>query len=181
MAPPPDIRSTQYSSAWLAFDQATQASQHMAGTWNGLVGTDVFRSNVYVDEDGNGRVDVVVDEYEGHRLDDLELPARLFVEALLASAREALRATEQCVSGNQRPPRVENLPLFGTVAEFLEFVETGALSGLRPDQIQLIEQFQPYYWSGACDAAHQQFGAVVSRLHGLATALQRNARPLIAF
>jgi hypothetical protein len=63
----------------------------MADTWNGLVSTDVFRSNVYVDEDGSGRIDVLVDEYEGYRLDDLELPARFFVESLLASAREALR------------------------------------------------------------------------------------------
>jgi hypothetical protein len=178
---PPQIRSSQFSSAWSAFDQATDASQLLADTWNGLVGTDVFRSNVYIDEDGNGRVDVLVDEYERHRLDDLERSARLFVEALLASAREALRATERCVSGPLRPPRIENYPLLGTAPEFLELVESGALSGLRPDQIQLIEQFQPYHWSNARDAAHQQFSAVVTRLFSLATAVQRNARPLVAF
>lgn len=153
----------------------------MADTWNGLVSTDVFRSNVYVDEDGSGRIDVLVDEYEGYRLDDLELPARLFVESLLASAREALRAAEQCVSGPLRPPSSAHLPLFGTGSEFLDFIETGALSGLRPDQIQLIEQFQPYYRSNPDDAAHQQFRAVVTRLFNLATMLQRNSRPLVAF
>jgi glycine/D-amino acid oxidase-like deaminating enzyme len=95
----------------------------MADTWNGLVSTDVFRSNVYVDEDGSGRIDVLVDEYEGYRLDDLELPARFFVESLLASAREALRAAEQCVSGPLRPPSTDHLPLFGTVSEFFDFIE----------------------------------------------------------
>jgi hypothetical protein len=66
------------------------------------VSTDVFRSNVYVHQDGSRRVDVLVDEYAGYRLDDLELPARLFVESLLLSAREALRAAEQCMSGPLR-------------------------------------------------------------------------------
>jgi hypothetical protein len=177
----PDVRSSEFGSAWSALDDATRATKRMASTWNDLVGTDLFTTSVYVDEEGNGRVDVLVDEYEGYRLDDLELSARSFVEALLASAHEALRAAEQCVSSPLRPPRVEHLPLFGTVSEYLEFVESGALSGLRPDQIQLIEQFQPYYWSNAGDAAHQQFGAVVMRLFGIATMLQRNARPLVAF
>jgi hypothetical protein len=62
----------------------------------------VFRTNVYVDEDGSGRIDILVDEYAGYWLDDLELTARLFVESLLLSAREALRAAEQCVSGPLR-------------------------------------------------------------------------------
>ncbi len=121
----------------------------LAGTWNDLVGTDLFRSSVFVEEDGNGRIDVLVDEYEEHRLDGLESSARSFVESLLTSAREAVRATEQCVSGPLRPPCVEHLPLFGTVSEFLDFIDSGALAGLRPDQIQLIEQYQPYYWSNA--------------------------------
>lgn len=181
MASPPDSRSSKFRSAWSAFDEATQASQRMADTWNGLVSTDVFRSNVYVDEDGSGRIDVLVDEYEGYRLDDLELPARFFVESLLASAREALRAAEQCVSGPLRPPSTDHLPLFGTVSEFFDFIETGAMSGLRPDQIQLIEQFQPYYPSTPAAAAHQQFRAIVTRLFNLATMLQRNSRPLVAF
>src|SRR6478752_4482802 len=116
----PDVRSSQFGSAGSALDAATRATKRMASTWNDLVGTDLFRSNVYVDEDGKGRVDVLVDEYEGYRLDDLELPARSFVEALLASAREALRAAERCVSGPLRPPSTEHLPLFGTVSEFLE-------------------------------------------------------------
>jgi hypothetical protein len=177
----PDVRSSQFESAWSAFDDATLAAKRMASTWNDLVVPDLFRINVYVDDDGNGRVDVLVDEYEEYRLDDLELSARSFVEALMASAREALRAAEKIVSGPLSPPRVEQLPLFGTESEFLEFVESGALSGLRPDQIQLIEQFQPYYRADAANPVHQRFGAVVIRLFGLATRLQQDARPLVAF
>jgi len=178
---PSEVRSSQFSSAWSAFDQATHAAQRAANTWNDLIATDLFRTNVYVEEDGSGRVDVLVDEYEGHRLDNLELAARLFVEELLASAREALRAAEQCVSGALRRPMTEHLPLFGAVSEFLDFIETGALSGLRPDQIRLIEQFQPYYRSNADDAAHQQFRAIVTRLFNLTTMFHRNSGPAVAF
>lgn len=161
VAPPPDGQSSQFGSAWSAFDQATQAAQRVADTWNGLVSTDVFRSNVYVDENGCGRIDVLIDEYEGYRLDDLEVPAHQFVESLLACGREALRSTEQCVSGPLGPPSTDHLPLFGTVSEFLDFVDTGAMSGLRPDHIQLIEQFQPYYRSNSDDVAYQQFRAAI--------------------
>jgi hypothetical protein len=177
----PDVRSSQFESAWSAFDDATRAAERMASTWNDLVVPDLFRTNVYVDDDGNGRVDVLVDECEEYRLDDLELFARAFVDALMASAREALRAAEKIVSGPLSPPRVEHLPLFGAESEFLEFVESGDLAGLRPDQIQLIEQFQPYYWADAVKPAHKRYGAVVIRLSGLATRLQRDARPLVAF
>jgi hypothetical protein len=69
-----DVRSSEFSSAWSAIDQATDAAESMAETWNGLVGTELFRSNVHVDENGTGRVDVLVDEYEGHRLDVLQPP-----------------------------------------------------------------------------------------------------------
>ncbi|MEH3137693.1 MAG: hypothetical protein PGN30_22130 [Mycolicibacterium neoaurum] len=177
----PEDRSAQFESAWSAFDDATCAAERMASRWNDLVATDLFRTNVHVDDDGNGRVDVLVDEYEGHRLRDLEVHARAFVDALMTSAREALRATEQIVSGPLGPPQVERLPLFGAESEFLAFVESGALSGLRPDQIQLIEQFQPYYWADAIEPARQRFGAVVTRLYGLATPAQPEARPLVAF
>ncbi|WP_078291603.1 hypothetical protein [Mycobacterium sp. D16R24] len=177
----PEARSTQFESAWSAFDDATRAAERMAITWNDLVTPDLFRTNVHVDDDGNGRVDVLIDEYEGHQLDDLELHARAFIDALMASAREALRATEKIVSGPLGSPQVEHLPLFGAESEFLAFVESGALSGLRPDQIQLIEQFQPYYWADAIKPTHQQFGAVVMRLFGLATPIQREASPLVAF
>lgn len=177
----PEARSTQFNSAWSAFDDATRAAERMASTWNDLVATDLFRTNVHVDDEGNGRVDVLIDEYEGHRLRDLELHTRAFVDALMTSAREALRATEQIVSGPLGPPQVERLPLFGAESDFLAFVESGALSGLRPDQIQLIEQFQPYYWADSIEPARQRFGAVVTRLYGLATPTQPEARPLVAF
>lgn len=177
----PEARSTQFESAWSAFDDATRAEERMASTWNDLVATDLFRTNVHVDDDGNGRVDVLIDEYEGHRLRNLEVHTRAFIDALMTSAREAVRAIEQIVSGPLGPPQVEHLPLFGAESEFLAFVESGALSGLRPDQIQLIEQFQPYYWADAIEPARQRFGAVVTRLYGLATPTQPEARPLVAF
>ncbi|UXA15823.1 hypothetical protein KXD97_32230 (plasmid) [Mycobacterium sp. SMC-8] len=128
-------------------------------------------------------VDVLIDECEGHRLRDLELHTRAFVDALMTSAREALHATEQIVSEpvgptpDRAPPafRYQNL-------NFLRSLSREHCRELRPDQIQLIEQFQPYYWADAIKPAHQRFGVVVTRLYGLATpAPQPEARPLAAF
>ncbi len=174
----PEARSAQFESAWSAFDNATRAAERMASTWNDLVAPDLFRTNVHVDDDGNGRVDVLISEYEGHHLDDLELHARAFIDALMASAREALRAAEKIVSGPLGPPQIERLPLYNAESEFLEFFKSGALSGLRPDQIQLIEQFQPYYWANAVKPAHRRLGAVLTRLFGLATR-RGNGRPSV--
>ena len=48
------IDADAFSSAWSAFERATHAATFQ------------------FDENGAGRIDVLVDEYEGYRLDDLE-------------------------------------------------------------------------------------------------------------
>lgn len=72
VGPTLQIDADAFSSAWSAFERATHTSETMANTWNQLVDADMFRSNVSVDENGAGRIDVLVDEYEGYRLDDQE-------------------------------------------------------------------------------------------------------------
>ncbi|WP_168991304.1 hypothetical protein [Mycobacterium attenuatum] len=166
------------------FDEATDAMRAMASAWNELVGSELFRSSVYVDDDGMGCLDVLVDEYEEHRLESLERAAGQFVDALLGCARAAVLAAEHCVSRPLRSPGGEHLPrflLFGTVSEFLDFVESGALAGLRPDQIQLIEQFQPYYRSRVDDDPHQSMQPVLTRLFNLAALRERNTSPVVSF
>lgn len=166
------------------FDQAAQTAQTMSSEWNALIGTELFRSSVYVDDDGSGQVDVLVDEYEEHRLEPLEHAACEFIKRLLACAREALLAAEHCVSGPLRLPDGVHLPRFPfvtTPAEFLRFIDSGALSGLRPDQIQLIEQFQPYHRASGDDERHQVLRAAVTRLMLLEGLLQRDGQPVVAF
>lgn len=181
---PQDSRSDEFGAAWSMLDHAAQVAQTMAGEWNALVGTELFTSSVYVDDDGAGQVDVLVDEYEEHRLEPLERAAREFIGSLLACAREALLAAERCVSAPLRSPDGDHLPRFpfvATAAEFLQFIDSGALSGLRPDQIQLIEQFQPYYRTTVDDEPRQVLRSVTTRLVRLDTILQNHRRPAIAF
>lgn len=181
---PQDPRSDEFGAAWAMLDDAAQVAQTMASEWNALVGTELFRSSVYVDDDGAGRVDVLVDEYEEHRLEPLEHAAREFIGRLLACAREALLAAERCVSGPLRSPAGDHLPRFpfvATASEFLEFIDTGALSGLRPDQIQLIEQFQPYYRTTVDDESRQVLQSVTARFVRFDAILQQRSQPAIAF
>lgn len=181
---PQDPRSDEFGTAWSMLDHAAQVAQTMAGEWNALVGTELFRSSVYIDNDGAGQVDVLVDEYEEHRLEPLERAAREFIERLLACGREALLAAERCVSGPLKSPDGDHLPRFplvATGAEFLQLIDSGALSGLRPDQIHLIEQFQPYYRASVDDELHQVLRTVVSRLMRLDGMLQRDGHPVVAF
>lgn len=181
---PQDPRSDEFGAAWSMLDDAAQVAQTMASEWNALVGSELFRSSVYIDDDGAGQVDVLVDEYEEHRLEPLERAAREFIERLLLCGREALRAAERCVSGPLRSPDGDHLPRFPFVAaaaEFLQLIDSGALSGLRPDQIQLIEQFQPYYRASVDDEPRQVLRAVVTRLMRLERLLQSDGRLVVAF
>lgn len=181
---PVELRSDEFDSAWSLLDAATNAAREMAGEWNDLVGSELFGSNVYIDDYGIGYLDVLIDEYEGYRLEPFEGAAGRFADALLGCAREALLAAEQCVSRPLRSLGGEHLPrfpLFGTASEFIGFLDSGALSGLRPDQIQLIEQFQPFYRWHVSDDVRQPVQAVLTRLFNLAAAREGNARPVIAF
>lgn len=179
-----DPRSDEFGAAWSMLDAAAQAAQNMASEWNALVGTELFRSSVYVDDDGAGQVDVLVDEYEEHRLEPLERVAREFIERLISCGREALLAAEHCVSGPLRLPDGDHLPRFpfvATPAEFLQLIDSGVLSGLRPDQIQLIEQFQPYYRASAEDEPNKVIRTAATRLMQLESLLQRDDRRVVAF
>ena len=136
----------------------------MPAKWNDLVGTDLFSTSVFVDDDGLGRVDAFIDDYDAPRLEDIQNAAQRFVGLLLASAREALLDAERSVSAAFRAPGGEHLPRFplcGNNSEFQAFIDSGALAGLRPDQIQLIEQFQPYYRPSADDDSHTIFRHLV--------------------
>lgn len=164
-------RSDEFEPAWKLLDEATNVNRQAAAIWNGLVGTDLFSSSVHVNAEGIGRVDVFIDDFDLPRLDDLEQAARRFIHLLLACAREALLTAERCVAGAFRPSGSEHLtafPLYGTDAEFAEFVESGALSGLRPDQVKLVEQFQPYYGAETADKTGEWFRRLLLTLQNLA-------------
>jgi hypothetical protein len=179
-----NARSDAFASSWSLFDQATQAAQELPTRWNDLVGTDLFGTSVFADDDGVGRVDVFLDEHEEHRLDDLQNAAKKFIALLLAAAREALLDTERCVSAAFRAPGGDHLPRFPlceNVAQFRTFLESGALAGLRPDQIQLVEQFQLYYRQPDDDDSHQIFLSLIHHLHRLSHVIDTEHTPVVGF
>jgi hypothetical protein len=179
-----NVRSAAFAASWDLFDQANRAGQQLPDLWNELAETDLFDTSVFADADGIGRVDVYVDEYEEHRLDSLQSGAQRFVSLLLATAREALLDTERCVSAALRAPGRDHLPQFPlceSITEFRTFLDSGALDGLRPDQIQLIEQFQPYYLSANDDDSRRIFLLLVQHLHRLGQVIEAEGRPLVAF
>jgi hypothetical protein len=179
-----EARSEEFASAWALFDQASRVAHELPAMWNELVGTDLFSTSVYVDNDGLGRVDAFIDDYDAPRLEDLQNAARRFVVLLLASAREALLDAERCVSAAFRAPGGEHLPRFPLcedISEFKAFVDSGALAGLRPDQIQLIEQFQAYYSPGGNGDSHTVFRHFVQHLHHLSQIIDQEQTPIVAF
>lgn len=176
-------RGDDFASTWALFDQASTTAQELPTKWNDLVGTDLFSTSVYVDDDGRGRIDAFIDDYNAPRLEDLQNAAQRFV-ALLASARQAILDAERCVSAAFRAPGGEHLPRFPlcrNISEFQAFVDSGALAGLRPDQIELVEQFQPYYRPPADDDAHTIFRHLVQHLHHLSHVIDQERTPVLAF
>ena len=117
----------------------------MAALWSELCDYEPFETDVVFDDAIHGRIEVVV-----------SAPPRLLAALSEAAAKFAyetksafdcsVQAAAELISGVVTRPdeQCHLMPLCRTRVEFVKLVSGGGLDGLRGDQVQLIEQFQPF-------------------------------------
>lgn len=103
----------------------------MFGTWIGA------------DDDGSGSIAVTIDWPPDAQ--NLQEAAHEFVDALRSALDDAVSIAEAAVSGAlATPAEPTRFPLCSNLDEFIDHYERGAMAGLRPDHIQLLQEVQPF-------------------------------------
>ena len=163
-----------FDSAWSHFDAAAEARQQLAAAWRQLCDAHGFDATVIVDSDGQGRLDVTVD-WPGDTLRRAEKAAARFAHHIRGAFDDAVAAAAVGVCG-QIPPSMRQdhrMPLRSTPREFAEDA-SARLVALRPDQIRVIEKFQPIPDSNGGTDTH---GAVRRLMQHLAEMVQEGRSP----
>lgn len=143
LGPTDDQRSEPFETAWQSLDAAHQLRHDIATHWNELDIDSALRCWIELDERGFGELRVSVEWPT--QTDALQQSGRYFIAAVQDSLNAAIQATERLTSGiTPTPDRPIQFPLCSTPYEFTELRRSGALDGLRPDHLQLLELFQPY-------------------------------------
>lgn len=134
-----------FEDAWSHIDAAIEARRELARCWSEFCGGDGFSAQVVALSDSSGRLDVraawppeiarradaVAEEFASH-------VKNAFDESLLAAAAVVSGA----IQTSDRAVHV--LPLCHDEQAFDQLVADGALCGLRPDQVKVARQFQPF-------------------------------------
>lgn len=140
-----DLSELAFQAAWDRLDEAAHARDEIGKCWTSLCDTDAFDSAIVIEDDRHGRLDVFAD-WPGSSLRHANDAALRFAAHVKGAFDEALLVTAQRVSGviKAADPDAHRMPLCGNVSELAAHVAGGGLRGIRPDQIRMVEQFQPY-------------------------------------
>jgi len=140
-----EIGAEEFQAAWEHIAQALKAREALGDCWTSLCDADGFDSALMLESDHSGRLDVLAD-WPGSSLKRANDGALKFTTHVKSAFDEALIVTAQLVSGTIEAPHPDSyrMPLCSGNDELNAHLATGALRGLRPDQISVIRQFQPY-------------------------------------
>jgi hypothetical protein len=137
-------RSSPFAEAWAAVDSAAEARASLNALWNESRAERTFRVTVATGPDGRGQLTVHCVWPSEVRV-AMDRIAVSFVEAIGRVFDSAIAATARVVCTAIDEPDVElhRMPYLATRADFWQHVRAGHFSGLRPDQVRMIETFQP--------------------------------------
>ena len=156
-------------------DDALRECDLIQECWASICEAEGFDSSI-IEEDGiHGRLDVFA-EWPGSSLRDANDAAHRFSDHLNRAFDTAILAAAARVSGVIEDPDPEDyrMPLFKNREGLASCIAGGSLRGLRPDQIRVIEQFQPYRVSAQEKRVHQLI-RVLSRYLNVARARPASA------
>lgn len=139
----PTTRSDRFAVAWQEWDQAQDLLKDLVSAWNRTCET-CFDAYVTLAADGWGEVYAWMNWPQATRATLNSLSQR-FGAAVQQALDGAVVATASTVSGVfEAPDRATvSFPVTLSFDEFRGRVQAGALRGVRPDQAELIEWFQP--------------------------------------
>jgi hypothetical protein len=142
---PEDERDAAFASAWTHIDRAAEQRRVLAECWSRLCESCGFHPRLSSDEAGGGRLEVLV-EWPHDTLQRADRAATQFASHVKAALDEAILAAADEVSGARvdDDPDRHRMPLCRTPDEFAQLLEDMVLAGLRPDQVRVVELFQPF-------------------------------------
>jgi len=134
-----------FASAWAAVGAATEARGSLNDLWNQMRAERTFRAAVDTDPDGDGRIDVHC-AWPNDIRQAMEYAVISFVDALGQVFDAAILATAQvvCAAIGEPDADLHRMPYLPDRATFWQRVRNGHFPGIRPDQVRLVETFQPF-------------------------------------
>ena len=171
-----------FVAAWAAVDAAKAARAAVNNSWNQLRDEQVFYPTVETDPDGQGRIDVHC-EWPYEIRQSIEDAASAFTDAIGAAFDSAILATAQlvCAAIGEPDPALHRMLCMDDRAAFRETVRGGAFPGLRPDQVRLIESFQPFTGADVDGAESAAATTIRSAMRHYANLLTVPSSPEAAF
>lgn len=138
-----DSRSQEFALSWAQYDTADTCRREVQAAWNDLGVPNMLDTWIGADDDGTGSIAVTIEwPQEAQKLQEA---AQGFVEALRSALDHAVALAEKTVSGSlTTPDEPAQFPLCSSLDEFINHYEGGAMAGLRPDHIELLQTFQPF-------------------------------------
>lgn len=124
---------------------AAESRHQLLSTWGGLVQDEAFSLRPATRADGTVEVGALA-HLPLDAAEQLELQASETLRAVKAAMDAAVHATAQVVCSSLAPidSDLHQMPLAASQAEFAALLDDGRLLGLRPDQVRVLEELQPY-------------------------------------
>lgn len=161
----------QYSPARAQIEAAEHARGAFIEAWHSVDPDHALEAWVVTEQDGTGelRAASYVTDNVGEQL---EKSAAMFLQSMKAAMDLAVHATATTVCASLGPvdAALHTMPLTTTAGEFADLIPDGKLIGLRPDQLRVLEKFQPFA-SGSESA--QLIGDHTQHLAGALKRLER--------
>lgn len=158
----------QYAPARARLKDAERARTELLAAWNGVDPDEALKAWVLTEPDGTGemRAASYVTDTGGERLEE---QATFFLRSVKTALDSAVHATATivCTSFGPVEATLHTMPLTATAEEFAALIPEGRLLGLRPDQVRVLETFQPFATGG------RSARLIASHMQHLAGALER--------
>lgn len=169
---PPPLEAFESSRSCLR--AAADARRSLLEAWNSLKELDVFDLSIRAEDDGRAEL-WAASEIPSEVEELLDQHSRVFLTSVKAAMDAAVFATAQTVCNALWPvePDEHRIPLCENPSEFNSLVDDGLLLGLRPDQVRVLHQLQPYQ-SG--DESREYIGRTMSHLAAALAAAKRGQR-----
>lgn len=163
-----------FAAARRRLAEAATTREQIVEVWNGLDPNAVFGAWLDTGEDGRGelRAGSYIAEEAAEALDRR---AAAFLKSVKESLDAAVLAAAQTVCTPMWPvdPDLHRMPLMTTAEEFDVLVPNGHFLGLRPDQVRVLRELQPF---AAGSSAAVFVGTHMSHLAAALDALGRGER-----
>lgn len=140
-----ETEAAAFEASWRHLDEAISDRDDLAACWSSFCDAECVDNVIVLDDDNHGHIDVVAD-WPAALLTLANKVAMRFATHIVAALNEALIDAAQHVSGlvEAPDPRIYQMPLCKSTSELAAHLAVGGLRGLRPDQVDVVAQFQPY-------------------------------------